>query len=297
MTKIERILVATDFSEPAERAVQTAVDLAREFEARLEIVHAVETPVPLFEPYSVSLPAGIVEGVRKAATAKLDVLEGAITSQGVQVETLLLEVPAAAHIGARAATFGADLVVVGTRGVGTLKRVLLGSTAERVVRECACSVLTVKGEAPAGHPQRILVGTDFSEPAGFAVGHAASLARALGATLHLAHAVDLEVPIVGPYELSVPQALVEQAREAAAGQLAALADELRAEGELAIETVVLVGAGAQALCVEAESIGADWLVVGTHGRSGISRFLLGSVAERTLREAPCSVLTVHQLSV
>jgi nucleotide-binding universal stress UspA family protein len=137
----------------------------------------------------------------------------------------------------------------------------------------------------------ILVAVDFSEHADPVLDEAVEFAKQFGAELHLVHAFDVRIPLVTPYEVAIPTAFIEEAREAAASKLAALIERVAAQGISATSHLSEVPA-ASAIVSLAEELGADLIVMGTRGHTGLKHVLLGSVAERTLRHAPCSVLTV-----
>ena len=285
------ILAATDFSEHAERAVGAAAALAERYGAKLHLIHALEVPLPIFEPYAVAVPADFVADARKAAQAKLDATSAGLKKRGIQGSAYLGEVPAAPSIAHRAEAIGADLIVIGTRGNTGLKHILLGSVAERTVKEAPCSVLTVKGDEPVGLPKIIAVGVDFSDAGNQALEAARELAKECGAALHLVHALDLRIPFVTPYEVSVPDPLIDSARNAAKEKLDALVKETSAWAKA--EPHVISAPPHAALCEAAERLGADLIVTGSRGLSGLKHVVLGSVAERTLRHAACSVLTIR----
>jgi nucleotide-binding universal stress UspA family protein len=140
--------------------------------------------------------------------------------------------------------------------------------------------------------KRIVCPTDFSERAAPAERQAVGLARALGAELVLVH-VGIEAPLwrEGLYTPSV-RAVFEAQHKWAADQLAARAAALAAEGVVA-RAVVRVGVPWQEIVSLAVEEHADMIVMGTQGRTGLERLLLGSVAERVIRQAPCPVLTVR----
>jgi nucleotide-binding universal stress UspA family protein len=292
MIRPRTILVAVDFSESSNRALEAALGLAERFSAKVHLIHALEVPLPIFEPYAVSVPAAFLAEARKAAQQKLDAALEKVREKGVAGTATLGEVPAASAVASRADEIGADLVVVGTRGHTGLKHILLGSVAERTVHDAHCSVLTVKADGePSFPPKAIAVGVDFSDPAAAALAAARELATEFGAKLHLVHALDLRIPFVTPYEVSVPDAFIESARESAKEKLDALCQEAR-KGGVAAEGHLVSAAPASALSEAAKQIGVDLLVTGSRGLTGLKHVVLGSVAERTLRYAPCSVLTV-----
>jgi nucleotide-binding universal stress UspA family protein len=144
MKNLKALLVATDFSENAHQAVDEAIALAKGSGARIEVVHAFQTPVPIVSPYEVVVPDGFLEQARNAAAKNLRAVVEKISAEGIAVKSHLTEVPAAPAIARLAEELGVDLIVIGTRGNTGLKHVLLGSVAERTLRLAPCSVLTVK---------------------------------------------------------------------------------------------------------------------------------------------------------
>ena len=146
MTLVKNILVATDFSEHAEQAVQAAVELAKSFGAKVHVVHAFDTPIPLVTPYEVVLPDGFLEQARQAASKSLRAVEEKVRAEGIEVHAHLAEAPAASALASAAQELDADVIVMGTRGNTGIKHVLLGSVAEHTIRLAPCSVLTVKSK-------------------------------------------------------------------------------------------------------------------------------------------------------
>lgn len=139
--------------------------------------------------------------------------------------------------------------------------------------------------------QRILVPYDFGEPAAAALAYALSLADKLGARVTLLHAY--EVPTYGYAEMMA--AAVEFASEIerrAVESLEKIARDARRPG-VELDTTVERGSAWMKIIDAAEKLPADLIVMGTHGRKGMPRLLLGSVAEKVVRSGPCPVLTVH----
>ena len=292
MTSPKRILVATDFSEPADRALEGALALASRTQAEVHLIHALEVALPLFEPYAVVLPADWVGEARRLAKEKLASAEARVRARGLAGSTHLGDVPAAHAIAERARAVGADLVVVGTHGHTGLKHVLLGSVAERTVEHAPCAVWTVKGDAPAAPPRTLVVGIDFSEAGGEALDTAAEWARLFGARLHVVHALQIPMPLIAPYEVAIPEGIIEGARREAQRQLEQAAKRAAGVGV----TTELASIPAHAALVDAaKRLPAELIVTGSRGLTGLKHALLGSVAERTLRYAPCSVLTVRKV--
>lgn len=139
--------------------------------------------------------------------------------------------------------------------------------------------------------KKILVPTDFSENAEHALAAAAKLARPFGASLHLLHVVQLPLLAVNPEAPAVPVTFWQELREHARKRLAPVQKKLEAEG-LKCESEVIEDIPGFAISAAAERTHADLIVMGTRGLTGLKHVLLGSVAERTVRAAPCPVLTV-----
>jgi nucleotide-binding universal stress UspA family protein len=289
MANPKAIVVGVDFSDAGERALGVAIGLAQRAQAKLFLFHALEIPLPLFEPYAVSLPADFVGEARKSAQEKLAKAEERARAAGLTVSSRLGEMPAAASVSDYAREVGADWIVVGTHGYTGLKHVLLGSVAERTVKESPCSVLVVRQAGSPLAPKQIVAATDFSAHGTAAVQAAADLARAHGAKLHIVHAADLRVPFVTPYEVAVPDALITAAYDEARRQLGLLVDSLPG---VTVTTELVTAPPHAAIDDAAKRLAADLVVTGSRGRSGLAHAVLGSVAERTVRHAPCSVLIV-----
>jgi nucleotide-binding universal stress UspA family protein len=192
----------------------------------------------------------------------------------------------------------ADLVIIGTHGRTGLKRLLLGSVAERVVRLCRRHVMVARAPVDAGGEagyRRILVPTDFSPRAELALQVALELVRP-GGEIDLLHAWSLPA-FTGSL---VPSRVTENALEPVRASLEAGAREKgdaliarhRREG-VAVSLAVVNDSAARAIDACATATSPDLIVMGGHGRRGLRRWVLGSVAEATVRHAPCSVVVVH----
>lgn len=144
--KIENILVATDFSPSAARAVATATDYARHFQAQLIILHAYRVDIPVASPLTGGgyvLPDGFFEQLAKEARLRVEKVANEAKAAGVSAIGLATDGHPATAIVEEAKTRKADLIVMGTRGLTGLKHLALGSVADRVVRTAPCPVLTV----------------------------------------------------------------------------------------------------------------------------------------------------------
>ncbi len=137
----------------------------------------------------------------------------------------------------------------------------------------------------------ILVPTDFSDHSKHATDTAIGLAKTLGASIHLVHVLHYPVQVAAPGQVAIPQDLWTQIRDGAARRLEKTSKSVSSAG-IAVETHLTEGANAQAVVELAKKIKADLIVMGTRGLSGLKHVMLGSVAERTVRLAPCPVMTV-----
>jgi len=137
--------------------------------------------------------------------------------------------------------------------------------------------------------QTLLVPHDFSDDAAAALEAAVELARRLGAQLHLLHVYQQPVDVLSPYGVAVPPNVGPELRAAAQSRLQKIAARI---SDLRVELHVAEGPPALVIAEQAQTLGVDLVVMGTHGRTGLRHLLLGSVAERTMRSAPCPVLTV-----
>jgi nucleotide-binding universal stress UspA family protein len=143
--------------------------------------------------------------------------------------------------------------------------------------------------------KNILVATDFSEPSDAALTYGRALARTFGATLHLAHVVDSVPTFVygaDAYAVSMPE-LQQELEDAARRQLAELLVDNDRPPLPARLVLLTSNAPAAAIVDYAKGERIDLIVAGTHGRGGVTHLLMGSVAERVVRTAPCPVLTVR----
>jgi len=138
---------------------------------------------------------------------------------------------------------------------------------------------------------KILVPVDFSSHSGEALDHAVDLAKQFGAELHVAHVFSPPLPLVSPYEVAMTTELFEEARRSAADRLGKEVSRVSESG-IQVVTHLLEAPPAPAIVELAERLEADLIVMGTRGNTGLKHVVLGSVAERTLRLAPCHVLAV-----
>lgn len=295
MFPLKTILMPTDFSRCAHQALDYAVDLTERTGASLHLLHVHVLPGQTTDDPEFTVSTREDDLVQAAASRAEELQEHPMPAQidVVRVERRGLSI--ALEILAYASEVDADLVVMGTHGRRGLGQLFLGSVAEEVARHARCPVLTVKERRharPLKDMHRVLVPVDFSETSGRAVAKARHFAAETGATIHLLHVIDrpLAPPVYGSAAESLLRAdaeLVARCR-AEMGRMA----ESAAGPAVPIELHLREGAAAAEICDFAENEDIDLVVIGSHGLSGLQRFLLGSVAERVVRWAPCPVFTV-----
>ncbi len=190
----------------------------------------------------------------------------------------------------------ADLIVMSTHGRTGLKRLFLGSNAERVVQHSGSPVLVVRAGkrefVDAGEPlqiQTILVPTDFSESSRDALSYAMEFGRPFGARLVLFHS--FSVPDTDPSGSRNILPTSEEMQSAAEDQMREFVKGLDFGG-VDFETQTTLGSAAEEICVYAEKQKIDLIITSTHGRTGLIHVLIGSVAEHVVRYAHSPVLVV-----
>jgi len=286
---VKRILVATDFSSHATRALEHALELAKLFGAELEIFTSAWIAPQALASVALGMSPSLVEEARAEARQKVDTLAGHLRARDFRATSRVsLEEPSSA-ICARAAELGADLVAVGTRGASALAHVLSGSVAERVSRLAAAPVLTAHADSPGPGPYRcVLVPTDFSPDADAALAFARKLVAKTGGKLVLLHAYDL--PRMMTLGATLAAANIEKTlAEAAHARLAELRSTLSG---VDVDAFASASQPDPAIAEAVERAHADLIVMGTRGRTGLAHVLLGSTAERVLRHARVPVVTV-----
>ena len=193
-----------------------------------------------------------------------------------------------------------DLVVIATHGHTGIKRVLLGSTAERVVRHAPCPVLTVPthalsrrdGKTPAFKLKKILVSIDFSKISKDALPYAVLLAGHFGSEVILLNVVEM-FPIDHLPGREVTNQTMAPMMKRAGADLECLAASLSKSTDASASAIVRQGTPFAEICHAAKTLGADLIVLTTHGYTGLKHVWLGSTAERVVRHAPCPVLAVR----
>lgn len=286
----KKILCPTDFSAGSARALGVATKLAARDDSELVITHSWYLP-PTAYSMEYAIPPALSGELAGDAQLQLDAAVQVAMVNGAKRVTgeLITGVPWL-KIVELLDTRAFDLCVVGTHGRTGLARVLLGSVAEQVVRHAPCSVLAVHPMDEPKSFKNVLVPTDFSASAESAARLAADVVAPDG-MITLLHTIELPISTSGQMPvLGLERELDRKAAEWLTGAAENLATKTRAR----VVTRHRLGApGEQTLRVLDEDPTIDLVVMGSHGRTGIKRILLGSVAEKVVRHATCPVLVAR----
>jgi len=299
--KCRKVLVATDFSEAAAAALGRAAQLAERAEAELTVVHVIEDPtgaVPAtsFE-FDWTIPPGeIRRAERRLRAAAEERLVKLIKPFQATIRKLRSEVCVGVpfvEIIRAALRKNVDLVVAGTRGLSVLPRLLVGSTAERLVRKCPCPVWVVKPEYE--WPLRsILVPVDFTPVSHKSLKVAAFLAGVWGCQVTVLHVVNFpgqRTTGESPDEEMDANRQRREFRKAAARRLSEFVAAHCTPAQ-EVQQCLAVGHPWRMIGNMAQRLDAGLILMGSVGRTGIPGFFIGNIAEKVLRTCDRSILTV-----
>lgn len=298
-----KILVPLDGSELAERALLLATRLAAQGGSRLILLR-----VPVFDlPESLLPPVVERQGARwqeytaedavRAATTYLERIAAGLAVQGIQVETRVVEGDPAGIILDLAEMEQISLIVMSPRGITGLARWVFGSVTERVLRQAPCPVLVSRATADV---RRVFITLDGSSLAEHAIAPGLDVAQRLGCPVTL---LRVEPPVANNLieEMVIELALADNAA------VAQLTDVALANAALYLNDVVeryaqpgrilqkslLVGKAAERIVGTAEQEADSLIVMASHGRTGLQRWVYGSVTEKVMRSADASLLIIR----
>jgi nucleotide-binding universal stress UspA family protein len=298
---IRNILVPIDFSKMSVQAIEIGKGLAQRFGATIHLahVHYWQYPADFMGPVISSgfLPVSFEEHRSRQSAEELKAIasKAGLPPRG---QTHLRTGASAFHeICNLAQEIPADLIVMPTHGYTGLKHVFLGSTAERVVQHAPCPVFVVRqlGKRAPGKKsgyKKILVPVDFSGCSQKGLDYAIGFANELGAEIALLHATYLGYihSSEGTALYDIP-GLQKAARKSAERQMQKLVRAAKF-GRVKFETVFTEASPVLDICDFAKNHDVDLIITSTHGLTGFQHVLIGSIAEKMVRHAPCSVLVV-----
>jgi len=294
------VLISIDCSKASQCVLDEVVARPWPPSTQFTVLHVVD--VSRFE----ELPA-LLEDARSEGTALVQGAADQLRGAGLKVSTQLLSGTPRHAIASHAKQFGADLVMVGSHGRGAIARFLLGSVARGVLRTAPCSVEVVRpngsGAPRSSHPLKILLATDGSEFSAAAAKSVASRPWPAGSAIKMLSVEELPIALPNQWSASslsaiYPSSLVDElmenartraqeARTAAQAILAHSALRLAENGSAPVGDARLV------ILDQATEWGADLIVLGSHGRRGLDRLLMGSVSESVAIHAHCSVEVIR----
>ena len=293
-----QIMVPLDGSRFAESALPLALSLSRHTGARLLLL-TVQEPIPSFaydewenaaEEWTHNYQKNVLERVRDRATGEVTAELGA----GHVVEVL-------EQVAERNAV---DLIVMATHGRGMLSRAWLGSVADAFLHHTSRPVLLVRPQETGGQPDlsasvelsRLLIPLDGTELSESVLDHAVEFGSLFDSDYHLVRVVPYPMQFNSPYlphTMQMNQQFVDEARDAADEYLRDHVQRLRERGLRADHNVVVVAQPGHGILSEAESAGCDFIAMATHARTGLTRALLGSTADKVLRGGHLPLLLYH----
>ena len=297
--KMNKILVATDFSDHSRIALARAADIAMVFHSQLVVVHCLPdlTFVPSASEFGLPFNDYMVmqeEFRQQAARSMQNFLEGAIPIEMSVSSTMLIGDP---HIEVSqfAEKEDADLVVAGRSGHSGWEQFFLGSTSRGLVHQCPTSVMSVSDDWTQ-KPKTILTGTDFSDGSRMAILDSIALAEKFGAELHLMHVIDTtDTPSPDIARMSGHESMRQSINDFARSRLESFVQSLE-RPQTQINLHLNWGTPWRDMCQMAASIKSDLIVVGNVGRRGVQGLFLGNTADRILSHSKSSVLAVKSKS-
>jgi nucleotide-binding universal stress UspA family protein len=289
--QFKNILCATDFSDFSNHTIGYGVALAKEFEAKLFVSHVIDlSSVAIYGEFQLD-PVGQQNRIVEDAAAQLKELTG---DQPISWEPLITVGKPADEISRAVAEKDIDLVITATRGRAGLKRIILGSVTERLMRTLTCPLLVVNSPEhkfvsaadQAIKIKKILVGCDFSPDSGQALNHALSLAQEFQAELHLAHVIEPPTqPDLHKEDTPVSEEIQQDYRDLLTRKLKEM---VPAEARLwcTPQTGLLEGQPYEEIVAYAESKNIDMIVLGVRGHGLVKTLFLGSTTDRVVRRSP-----------
>ncbi len=269
VAKLEKILLATDQSEFSEGAIREAIKFASKCSSRIYTLMTLET-----NPEYETIGSSVFEKEEEEAQAYLESIKARAKEAGVACETALHEADdAAAVIVDEAAEKKVDMIIVGRRGRKGVAKALMGEVAAKVISHAPCKVLVVPRAAQIEY-RNVLVAVDGSVHAHAALVEAIAIAKRSGSRIIALSAVR------------------DEGERAAAEKLANDAAGLAQKEGVPAEAVAPAGRSSNAIIETAGGRGVDLIVMGTYGKTGLKKVLMGSATEKVIGHAGCAVLVV-----
>ena len=294
-----RMLLASDGSREAANAARLAIRLSSSLDSDLHLVYVEHMPTfnPASEPVLMDPELWLMMGEQAEGEARRRAgdIEREIEEMGGRVAEVHARTGRVdAEILKLSEEIGAGLVILGSRGMGRLKRAVIGSVSASVVDHAHSSVLVVRGGG-ADLPGKILFATDGSKDAKVARSAVTELSAATGSDVYVLYVLETRPyrPFLGPEAWEGWEANLERARERANSFVQLEAARIKEDGGKVADAHVVFDDPAPEIVRLGEDIGADMIVVGSRGLGGIRRMLLGSVSSSVAAHANGPVLIVR----
>ncbi len=266
---LEKILLAIDRSEYSEGAIREAIKFASKCSSRIYASMTIET-----NPEYETIGSNVFAKEEKEAIAYLDSIKARAAKEGVACETALHEsMDASQAIVEEAAAKKVDMIVIGRRGYKGLAKALMGEVASKVIAHAPCKVLVVPRAAQIEY-RNMLVATDGSKHAIAAMNEAIAIAKRCGS-----HIIAIS-------------AMRDESERAEAVKFSNEAAEMAKKEGVPAEAVTPVGRSFNVIVETAGGRAVDLIVMGTYGKTGVKKFLMGSSTEKVIGSAGCAVLVV-----
>jgi len=296
----KHILCATDFSDFSNHAIPYGIALAREFKARLFLCHVIDLSSAAIYGEAV---LALEEQQKRMTKHAQDEMTRLMSKESIDWEPLITVGNAAHEIARLAADKKIDIAIAASHGRAGLKRIILGSVTERLMRTLPCPLLVVRSPdrgfvTPADQAitlKRVLVGCDFSPNSSLALQYGLSLAQEFQADLHLVHVMQ---PSHDDYLKKPGEAKQDLHRDLGAEIKSRLADIVPEEAQTWCKpvTVLLAGQPHEEITKYAMVNDIDLIVLGVRGYGLVESLFVGSTTDRVMRRASCPVLSVQPSS-
>ncbi len=288
-----KILIATDGSKAAEKAADFGIETLRFSGAKVYAAYVIDTTsygsVPKDERLSKK-----VEQFEKIGHEATSYVEEKAKAAGMEAESIVLKGNPAEEIVNFAEDPNVYMIIVGSLGKSGIKRVMLGSVSEKVVRHAKVPVLVVRGLKEEKPHRQILIATDGSKAAENAADFGIEIAGWSGAKVSAAYVIDIpsldSILMDEPWTKDMYNQLEKTGREATS-----YVEENAKSAGIEAESILLKGNAAKEILNFAEKQKVDIIVVGSLGKSGVQGFLLGNVSEKVLRNSKVPVLVVREM--
>jgi nucleotide-binding universal stress UspA family protein len=288
-----KILIATDGSETANEAADFGIETLKFSGAKVYAVYVIETTSygSASEDEKWSKKTEQFQEIGRGATSYV---EEKAKAAGLEAESILLKGNPAEEILDFAEGQDVDMIVMGSLGKTGIKRVVLGSVSEKVVRHAKVPVLVVRERKEEKTHKKILIATDGSDAAQNAADYGIEIARWNGAKVYAVYVID----ITSFYSIIMDEVWVkntyEQLEKIGRKATSDLEEDAKAAG-IEAESIVLKGNPAKEILDFAEKQKVDMIVVGSIGKSGVQSFLLGGTAGKVSRNSKIPVLVVREI--